>query len=69
MTTTIIRGGKNMSNHIIIDGVQVDKELALSIAKKILIKESINVKTKEFSGPEMVKIIAKMIEGKDNVIK
>ena len=58
-----------MSNHIIIDGVQVDKELALSIAKKILIKESINVKTKEFSGPEMVKIIAKMIEGKDNVIK
>lgn len=58
-----------MSNHIIINGVQVDKELALSIAKKILIKESINVKTKEFSGPEMVKIIAKMIEGKDNVIK
>jgi len=51
------------SNNIeLINGIEVDTEKAQKIIKKIIVKEKKNTSTKEFSSPEMVKKIKKMIE-------
>lgn len=46
----------------IINGVEVDTEKAERLLKKLIIKERINLKSKELNNSQMVKAIKKMIE-------
>ena len=46
----------------IINGIEVDTERAQKLVKKLIVKEKINLSTKEKSNPEMIKEIKKMIE-------
>lgn len=50
---------KNTEN---INGIDVDVEKAQKLIKRVIIKEKRNLSTKEFSNPEMIRRIKKMIE-------
>ena len=45
-----------------INGIDVDVEKAQKLIKRVIVKEKINLSTKEFSNPEMIRRIKKMIE-------
>lgn len=45
-----------------INGVEVDTEKAERMLKKLIVKERINIKSKELNDTQMVKKIQKMIE-------
>ncbi|GMU13911.1 hypothetical protein WAL17_23410 [Waltera acetigignens] len=45
-----------------INGIDVDVEKAQKLIKRVIIKEKRNLSTKEFSNPEMIRRIKKMIE-------
>ena len=45
-----------------INGIDVDVEKAQKLIKRVIVKEKRNLSTKEFSNPEMVRRIKKMIE-------
>lgn len=45
-----------------INGIDVDVEKAQKLIKRVIVKEKRNLSTKEFSNPEMVRKIKKMIE-------
>lgn len=47
---------------IIINGIEIDTEKANRMLKKLIMREKINIKTKQYNDVEMVKIIKKMIE-------
>jgi hypothetical protein len=49
-------------NPIIINGVEIDPEKAQLMLKKLILKEKINIKTKQYNDSEMVRKIKKMIE-------
>lgn len=51
-----------MVNNEIVNGIEVDVDKAQRLIKKVIVKEKRNLSTKEFSAPEMVKKIKKMIE-------
>lgn len=51
-----------MVNNELINGIEVDVDKAQRLIKKVIVKEKRNLSTKEFSAPEMVKKIKKMIE-------
>jgi len=44
------------------EGVEIDETKAHLLLRKIIIKERINIKTKQYNDSEMVKNIKKMIE-------
>ena len=46
----------------IIDGIKIDVTKAKRILQKLIIKEMNNIKTKQYSDGEMVRIIKKMLE-------
>lgn len=46
----------------IINGIEVDINKAQRLIKNVIVKEKRNLSTKEFSSPEMVRKIKKMIE-------
>ena len=50
---------KNTEN---INGIDVDVEKAQKLIKRVIVKEKRNLSTKEFSNPEMIRRIKKMIE-------
>lgn len=45
-----------------INGIDVDVEKAQKLIKRVIVKEKRNLSTKEFSNPEMIRRIKKMIE-------
>ena len=45
-----------------INGLDVDVEKAQKLIKRVIVKEKRNLSTKEFSNPEMIRRIKKMIE-------
>lgn len=45
-----------------INGVEVDTEKAERMLKKLIVKERINIKSKELNNSQMVREIKKMIE-------
>ena len=45
-----------------INGIDVDVEKAQKLIKRVIVKEKRNLSTKEFSNPEMIIRIKKMIE-------
>jgi hypothetical protein len=45
-----------------INGIKIDAEKAQKILKKLIIKEKINIKTKQYNDREMVRMIKKMLE-------
>ena len=45
-----------------INGIDVDGEKAQKLIKRVIVKEKRNLSTKEFSNPEMIRRIKKMIE-------
>jgi len=45
-----------------INGVEIEVDKADALLKRIIIKEKINLKTKQYSDAEMVKQIKKLIE-------
>ena len=45
-----------------INGIDVDVEKAQKLIKRVIVKETRNLSTKEFSNPEMIRRIKKMIE-------
>mgnify|MGYP003100220892 FL=1 len=45
-----------------INGIDVDVEKAQKLIKRVIVKEKTNLSTKEFSNPEMIRRIKKMIE-------
>lgn len=45
-----------------INGIDVDVEKAQKLIKRVIVKEKRNLSTKEFSNPEMIRKIKKMIE-------
>lgn len=45
-----------------INGIDVDVEKAQKLIKRVIVKEKRNLSTKEFSNPEMIGRIKKMIE-------
>ena len=47
---------------VIINGVEIDAKKADVLLRKIIIKEKINIKTKQYNDGEMVKMIKKLIE-------
>jgi hypothetical protein len=49
--------------------IEVDEQTLQRIMKKILIRESINIKDKSKSDPKMVKDIQKIIEEETNAFK
>ena len=53
-----------MSNEIveIVNGVEVDTQRAQKILTKLIIKENVNIKTKQYNDSQMVNQIKKMIE-------
>lgn len=53
-----------MSNEIveIVNGVEVDTQRAQKILTKLIIKEKVNIKTKQYNDSQMVNQIKKMIE-------
>jgi len=52
------------TNPTIINGIEIDTEKAQKMLKKLILKEKINIKTKQYNDSEMVKMIKKMIEEK-----
>ena len=44
------------------NGIDVDVEKAQKLIKRVIVKEKRNLSTKEFSNPEMIRRIKKMIE-------
>jgi len=49
-------------NNIKINGVDINIQKADNMLKKLIIKEKINIKTKQYNDSEMVRMIKKMIE-------
>jgi len=47
---------------VTINGVEIDAEKADALLKRIIIKEKINIKTKQYNDGEMVRMIKKLIE-------
>ena len=45
-----------------INGIDVDVEKAQKLIKRVIVNEKRNLSTKEFSNPEMIRRIKKMIE-------
>ena len=45
-----------------INGIDVDVEKSQKLIKRVIVKEKRNLSTKEFSNPEMIRRIKKMIE-------
>ena len=45
-----------------INGIDVDVEKAQKLIKRVIVKEKRNLSTKEYSNPEMIRRIKKMIE-------
>lgn len=45
-----------------INGIDVDVEKAQKLIKRVIVKEKRNLSTKEFSNPEMIRRIKKIIE-------
>ena len=45
-----------------INGIDVDVEKAQKLIKRVIVKEKRNLSTNEFSNPEMIRRIKKMIE-------
>ena len=45
-----------------INGIDVDVEKAQKLIKRVIVKEKRNLSTKEFSNPEMIRRIKKMLE-------
>ena len=45
-----------------INGIDVDVEKAQKLIKRVIVKEKRNLSTKEFSNPEMIRRIKRMIE-------
>ena len=45
-----------------INGIDVDVEKAQKLIKRVIVKEKRNLSTKDFSNPEMIRRIKKMIE-------
>lgn len=45
-----------------INGIDVDVEKAQKLIERVIVKEKRNLSTKEFSNPEMIRRIKKMIE-------
>lgn len=52
----------NHDNEIKINGVEIDVQKADKMLKKLIMKEKINIKTKQYNDSEMVRMIKKMIE-------
>ena len=50
------------TNSTMVNGIEIDYAKINRLLKKIIIKEKINLKTKQYNDREMVKIIKKMIE-------
>lgn len=46
----------------IINGIEIDVDKAQKLSKRVIVKEKRNLSTKEFSNPEMIRKIKKMIE-------
>lgn len=51
-----------MSKTEMVNDIEIDVEKAEKLVKRVIVKEKRNLSTKEFSSPEMVKKIKKMIE-------
>lgn len=47
---------------VTINGIEVDTEKVQKMLKKLIVREKINIKTKQYNDGEMVKMIKKMIE-------
>lgn len=45
-----------------VNGIEIDEAKAQRLIKKVILKEKRNLSTKEFSSPQMVNQIKKMIE-------
>lgn len=50
------------NRNVTINGVEIDAEKADALLRKIVIREKINIKTKQYNDGEMVKMIKKLIE-------
>lgn len=52
----------NNNNIEIVNGIEVDTIRAHRILTKIIVREKTNIKTKQYSDPQMVNQIKKLIE-------
>ncbi len=50
------------TNSVFINGIEIDTEKAYRLMRRLVIKEKINIKTKQYNDSEMVRMIKKMIE-------
>lgn len=52
----------NNDDFVKVNGVEIDSQKADYMLKKLIMKEKINIKTKQYNDSEMVRMIKKMIE-------
>lgn len=52
----------NNDEFVKVNGVEIDSQKADYMLKKLIMKEKINIKTKQYNDSEMVRMIKKMIE-------
>ncbi len=50
------------SKTTLVNGIEIDTEKAQKVLNRLIIREKINIKTKQYNDGEMVKMIKKMIE-------
>lgn len=52
----------NNNDLVEVNGVEIDTQKANNMLRKLIMREKINIKTKQYNDSEMVKMIKKMIE-------
>lgn len=52
----------SINGKVFVNSIEIDAEKAQKMLKKLIMREKINFKTKQYNDSEMVKMIKKLIE-------